>query len=452
MKNRFATYLAVLVMAFMALSCSNDGDETLSPYAYIKAFSIGDIKSSYPEFTESGEDTLVVKTISGSSLPFTINQATCEIFNKDSLPFSTDVSKVVMDMAVEGSVKIYNETDSKFESLYTTDSIDCTYPRVLRVTSLDGNYYQDYTVAVNVHKVDPERLVWKAIETPAGIAPEKAIEFNGEMLLLGKESATPCFASMPLNGVSSWAVAAMSGIPESADFATAIVFNGLLYALADGDMYASSDAVNWTCVSQGNGFVAIIGASDEGGCIWVANAGNIYRSTDGNQFDVVQALPDNFPLYGVSAMSGVMAHNKNIIRYTLVGYPTSAKDSAPQVWSILSTENRWVKYDNVGNPYPCPSLAGLTVLRYDNFLYAFGGKGVVAEEETEAFASFYVSKDNGIVWKAMGGYYQLLPKAMKGADVPFVATVDSNNYMWIITTDSNAGAWRGILNRLGFKK
>lgn len=452
MKNRFATYLAVFVMAFVALSCSNDGDEELSPYAYIKAFSIGDIKSSYPEFTENGEDTLVVKTISGSSLPFTINQTTCEIFNKDSLPFSTDVSKIVMDMSVEGSVKIYDETNSKYESLLTTDSVDCTYPRVLRVTSLDGNYYQDYTVTVNVHKVDPERLVWNGIETPVGVVPEKAIELNGEMLLLGKESGVPNFASMPLDGASSWAVAAMSGIPATADFATATVFNGLLYVLADGDLYASSDAANWACVLQGNSFVAIIGASDEDGCIWVANADSIYRSTDGNQFESVQALPDSFPLYGISAMSGVMAHNKNIVRYTLVGYPTSAKDTAPQVWSILSTENRWVKYDNVGNPYPCPLLAGLTVLRYDNFLYAFGGKGVVAEEEVEAFASFYVSKDNGIVWKAMEGYYQLLPKAIKNIDVPFVATVDSNNYMWIITTDSNAGAWRGILNRLGFKK
>lgn len=452
MKNRLAIYLSVLAMAFVALSCSYDDDEALSPYAYIKTFSLGDIKSSYPEFTEDGKDTLVVKTLSGSSFPFTINQLTGEIFNADSLPFSTNLTKIVMNMTVEGVVTIYDEATAKFEELLTTDSVDCTFPRTLKVTSLDGDYSKEYTVSVNAHKLNPDLLVWSDVETPAGIVPEKAVEFGGNMLLLGKSSAVPSFVSMPLNGASSWAPYTMTGIPATADFTTATIYKGALYTLAGGDLYMSADAVSWERVQWGNDLVAIIGASDEHGYIWLANAGNIYRSADGKTLETVEALPGNFPLYGISASSGVMVHNKNIVRYMLVGYPTSAKDTAPQVWSMLSTENGWVKYENVDNPYPCPSLAGLTVLRYDNFLYAFGGKGTVGGEQVEAFASFYISKDNGIVWKAPEGFYQLLPKALKNNDVPFVATVDSNKYMWIITADENVGAWRGIINRLGFKK
>ena len=60
--------------------------------------------------------------------------------------------------------------------------------------------------------------------------------------------------------------------------------------------------------------------------------------------------------------------------------------------------------------------------------------------------------DNGIVWKAPEGYHLLMPEELKAKDIPFVATVDSDNYMWIITADSNVGVWRGIINRLGFKK
>jgi hypothetical protein len=33
-----------------------------------------------------------------------------------------------------------------------------------------------------------------------------------------------------------------------------------------------------------------------------------------------------------------------------------------------------------------------------------------------------------------------------------VAVADSANFIWIITTDESVGAWRGIINRLGFKE
>ena len=80
MKSKLAIYLSVLAMVFAFSSCANDdGDEASSPYAYIKSFSIGDVKSSYPAFTATGKDTVIVKTISGSSYPFVINQASGEI-------------------------------------------------------------------------------------------------------------------------------------------------------------------------------------------------------------------------------------------------------------------------------------------------------------------------------------------------------------------------------------
>ena len=94
MKNRLATYLSVLVMVFVASSCSwGDDDSADSPYAYVKNFGICDIKSTYPAFTAEGKETSVVKTISGSSWKFTIDQLSGEIFNADSLPFKTDLSR-----------------------------------------------------------------------------------------------------------------------------------------------------------------------------------------------------------------------------------------------------------------------------------------------------------------------------------------------------------------------
>ena len=70
----------------------------------------------------------------------------------------------------------------------------------------------------------------------------------------------------------------------------------------------------------------------------------------------------------------------------------------------------------------------------------------------EAFASFFISKDNGVSWKRNGSFYQRLPKDVAGVDRKFAATVDSRNFMWIIAGDPNGGVWKGIINRLGFNE
>jgi hypothetical protein len=184
--------------------------------------------------------------------------------------------------------------------------------------------------------------------------------------------------------------------------------------------------------------------------MWVATANELLVTADGISYESAGALPAGSPVYGVSISSYAMNHNKGITRYILVGYATEAMDGDAVVWSRLSTESKWVEYNNVGNPYSCPSLKGLAVLRYDNFLYAFGGAGVIDGVDVKPFANFYISKDNGIVWKENTSFYQGLPKELSGSTTQFATTVDTQNYIWIACGDS-AVVWKGIINRLGFK-
>ena len=460
MKNKIAIYFSLLAMMFVAASCSNDdAEDVTSPYAYISSFSIGDIKSSYPAFTAAGKDTTIIRTISGSSFQFTIDQSAGEIYNCDSMLFKTNVSKVVLNMTVEGVATIYNTASGAYEYFTTEDSLDFTSPRNVRVTSTDGTYSKDYRISLNVHQVEPEMMVWNRVSNPISIVPQKAIEFNAAIYVFGKgyikgqDGIFPVCQSTNLTASAGWGGIEPLELPESTDFSTLHVYGGVLYVVAGGDLYSSNDAINWSPVLQGKNLLAIIGASDADGYLWVANAESIFRSADGVSFDPVSVLPNGFPLYGLSTSSYALSHNKNIIRYMVVGYTDKEMKTAPKVWSLLSNENQWVEYANVNNPYPCPSLTGITVLHYDNFLYAFGGKGTVGETAVEAFNSFYVSKDNGVVWKAPESFYQLLPKELNGNDkLSYVAFVDSDNYMWIITDDEDAGVQRGKINRLGFKK
>lgn len=454
MKNKLAIYFSVLAMVFVALSCADDNTDAGNPYAYIKSFSVGDIKSSYPAFTDTGKDTLVVKTIAGSSYSFDIDQAQGKIYNNDSLPFKTNLSKVVVDMAVEGVVMIYAEETETYEYFTLEDSLDFTKPREFRVTSLDGSYSKYYTISVNAHQVEPELMSWKRVSDKVSLNPEKAVEFNGAMYVFGRVAQTPAVVYAGIGEDTKWSQSMnLNNLPSTADFFSLHLFNGALYVVADGDLYKSTDAENWSPVLQGYGLIAIVGASETEGVMWLASSEYIYRTKDGESVeDKANALPADFPLYGVSTSSYALSHNKKIIRNMLVGYATPDMDGNPKVWSKLSNEESWVQYENVGNEYPCPALERLAVVRYDNCLYALGGNGIVGDNAIEAFCSFYISKDNGIVWKAPEGFYQQLPSELKGNNIAFATVVDSGNYMWIITSDNNVGVQRGIINRLGFKK
>lgn len=447
MKKSLAICLSML--AFVATSCFNDAEEgELSPYAILKSFSIGDLKSQYPTFTAEGLDTFETKTITGSSLSFSIDQAAGLVYNADSLPFATKVDKVVVNMGLSGYATIMNDTTGMYETFLSTDSLDFTTPRKFRVTSLDSEYHKDYTISVNVHQVEPELMVWNQAALDIVLLPQRAIEYNGEMCLFGEKDDVPVLAASPIDGTPRFSVVPLEGLPATADLATIQLFGGALYLVAADGVYTSSNAIDWSLCHACNGALAIVGASDSDGKMWVAAGNELLTTVNGVDYENAGVLPEDFPLHGVSIASYTLKHNKGIVRYMLVGYTNKAMDGVPVVWSRLSTEERWVRYE--GSAYPCPSLRGLTVVRYDDFLYAFGGAGEVQGEAVKAFSSFYISRDNGITWKAPEGFYQRMPAGLQGNDAQFAATVDSGNHMWIVCGGEKSVVWKGLINRLGF--
>lgn len=455
MKRNLATYFALFSLVFVAISCGSSDEEEyeLSPYAMLKSFGLGNIRSAYPSFTSTGEDTLVLKTVQMTAFPFTINQVTGEVYNNDSLPYATNTSKVVAKFVVNGVASIYVDSLDSYEQLLTTDSVDFTTPRKLRIYSENAEYYKDYTVRINVHQVDPEKMVWNKYPAVEGLVPVRAVELGGKMCLYGKDgNGAATVASTVLEGVPAWEVSQVSGLPADTDLSTIQLFNGALYAVAGGNVYTSADGAVWTLSASDTGAVAIVGASEEDGKLWIAGSQGVLWSEDAATFTVNEALPEGFPLYGVSLASYPLNHNKKIVRYMLVGYTAEDKSGEPAVWSKLSTEAKWTNYKNEENKYECPALEGLSVVRYDNYLYAVGGAGTVNGREVAPFNSFYISKDNGIAWKISTGFYQRIPEELVGNDAPFAVAVDSRNFIWIINSGTDGGAWKGIINRLGFEK
>ena len=106
MKLRVLNMIACLFIAACTItSCLDDENITYETNynASITSFSIKDsIITYYPSVTEAGKDTMLSKAVVGSKYPFVIDQNKGLIYNADSLPVGTDISKVVVSILADG--------------------------------------------------------------------------------------------------------------------------------------------------------------------------------------------------------------------------------------------------------------------------------------------------------------------------------------------------------------
>ena len=317
MKKNLAIYLALFSLLFVDNSCmpGDDSDVSYSPYAMLESFKLGNVRSSYPAFTDDGRDTIVEKTVDFSTVKFSINQATGEVYNVDSLPYATDVSKLVVNIGVNGSASIYVDSIAAYDYFLTTDSLDFSRPRKIRVISYDTKFRRDYVISVNVHKVEPELMKWDKSASSEELAPLRVVEFGNRMCLFGDKNGKPVVAESALDGMPLWQSAQeLVGLPAVVDLSTVQCFNGSLYVVAGDGLYVSDDAVNWSLSYAASGLRSIVAASDYDSRMWVASDDALLASSDGAVFDRMGDLPAGFPVSGVSIISSQLKHYKELIR------------------------------------------------------------------------------------------------------------------------------------------
>lgn len=451
-------------MAFVCVSCLNDDDsETVAtyPYASLTSFSIGNVSLPTASLTEEGNDTTIIKTVVGTLYPFIIDNSTSQVYNPDSLPLGCDITKVTTSINCDGIAYYYSEDTETYDIATTTDSIDFSFPRKLVVVSTDGTYAREYTVRLNVHKVNPDAMTWEALPVAEVAVPERVIAHDGKMFVYGYNTdAEPVYVCTSASGAVNWTTAVTLAFNSRPDFVSMQQFMDKLYIVDSAGAFAEShNGVEWTYVSNATelSLKTLFASSDVDGKMWaVASADDavsdsIVYTTDGVVFTSSQALPDDFPLYNISSAVYPLATNPDILRYVVIGYASQDNDATPVVWSKLSTEEQWIRLQPSGDgAFDCPSLENLTVLPYDGKLYAFGGVGMVDGTAVEAFTSFYVSPDNGLTWSQLSDENMVFPETLVGSSAPFAATVDDGKYIWIVSGGDTPVVWRGIVNRLAF--
>lgn len=461
MKIKFLTVItSLLAAAFMITSCLDDNEvETeYSSESSITSFAIKDkIETQYTEKV-NGKDTTLTFTVDGTKYPFAIDQGTRHIYNVDSLPVGTDISKVVVSIKSDG-IGIFIVAEDKDSLWNDTDSLNFEKPVQFKVMAMSGVYGPIYKAEINVHKQVPDSLQWshRGSSFDNTIQAQKAVTLGDYIYVFAQQDNGAAVTSTHINDGKTWTP--LQALPENmqnADYSSVMAWGNQLYILADNDLYCSSDGKSWSKMGTNTKFEKLIaGVHSEHNCkLYAIDTNNHFmESTDAMAWDTNGEVPANFPKNQISYTAYPLVTNKFIDRMVLMGENPIATDTTSTVWTRLTTEDSWADYPTAAyDSFYCPKLANIAMIHYNDQLYAFGGPGKSFGKDIPAFSRFYGSTDQGVTWKPVSRYVFFpteFTDLYNQADGNYSYVVDKNNFLWIIWSRSGE-VWRGRINKLGF--
>lgn len=416
MNKRFPLYsLLALMLTAIVAGCNKDDSSTF--------VSEGDFGNcSVTSFSIKKND----KVLTGlDSVFFSIDLVDARIFNADSLPKGTDVSKLVLNIGTSSASaceltyrKLGTPRDTTISYIDSPgDSINFSDgPVKLSVTSYNGQNKREYTIDVNVHKVETDTLFWaEGAKTvlPSAISPsaQKTVEFAGKVYCLTADgsSASVAVSENPYYD-NRWTVSA-AALPVSADIESFTASDAALYILdATGNLFTSTDAVNWRQTGERMTYIyggytdRILGArNDADGWKHVTYP----ASTEA-------AVPAGCPVSGTSQMITYETKWSSEPLALFVGGRDASGMITGAAWGYDGTS--WAKLSNRDIdereemtlfPYFTPRVNTSTWrVTERSALIAMGGRYESAEGEVVS-KMVYVSYDQGITWDEADSYLQL---------------------------------------------
>ena len=176
--NKSLWLSALLLLALSSCLKSNDDEEQVYYHdTALTSFKPGTMNRTMHTKSSTGEDSTYTVGVAVSTNAFTIDQQLGLVYNVDSLPSGTNVSKVVFTATTKnaGSLVLNLRTkDGQRDSLIiysSTDSIDFTKPVEFRVYNQLGTAYRKYMVDIRVHQQNGDDFHWAQVSlTPDEIA------------------------------------------------------------------------------------------------------------------------------------------------------------------------------------------------------------------------------------------------------------------------------------------
>ncbi len=487
--------IALLIGSLSSCNKKTEKEEEL----YMPASSVAVTKFSLK--SKSGSKVKV------DSVFFSIDLNHGVIFNADSLPVGTDITKLVPVITYTSSASAVTLTQSGGQTTgeidykkNPTDSVDFSGRVVLKITAEDQTTTRSYDIKVNVHKMQPDSLVWDRL----AVTPLPSRQGNPKSQKTVMYKNTSYSLINEADGTYTMSVAAdlLSGIwdktPLTLDFEpdvrTLNAASDSMYILdMAGALHASADGINWS--NTGMTWTNIIGGYGETLLGMRNEGGTLVHTFWPSEPGIVEApVSRDFPV----------AEYSNFVQFsnrwtTLpIGFMTGGRLAdgtyTDKTWGFDG--DHWA----VLSEGVTPRIAGATLVPY--YVYRKTSSSLVqtefsvwmmiggSREDGNYNRVIYVSYDNGVNWYAADTQMQL-PEHFPSlsnldgivAEWPKQASLESN---WTVTSSRglpgmarvkydvedyevywdcpyiyifggvksdgglNDEVWRGVLNRLTF--
>ena len=452
MKRKFFAFIA-LITATLSLSSCLSSDETTVEYTHdtaITAFSLGSL-DRYTK-TKAGKDTLLKANVKGSDYKFYIDQAQRLIYNVDSLPCGVRDTAILATISSKNNSPILlmdiNKTDSVAAYYSSSDSINFSKRRFIRVYSSDYSAYAQYTVTVYVHKELPYEFKWHELAQNnsklAAFSDLKAVACGDDIYVFGKTAEGTQVLKSAINDGSAWSSIMMNVNLSSDAYQSAVALEGKLYISDGGKVYASADAATWALVSSENADVKqLIGASSKNLYAYNTASGISVSKDKGVSWEQEKLDTDKayLPTQNISMNVAGVLSAKDVENVMLLGTRDKAlKDTVATTWlrtvDYANEDGQWNYLEIENNKSgKMPWLDQVITCAADTGFVALGSNG-----------KWYKSQDAGLTWKQDA--MVVLP-AKFATEGRFAFCRDKQHYYWIIR---NGYVWRGRFNIDGWSK
>lgn len=446
MKRKFFAFIA-LITATLSLSSCLSSDETTVEYTHdtaITAFSLGSL-DRYTK-TKAGKDTLLKANVTGSDYKFYIDQAQRLIYNVDSLPAGTRTAAVLATITSKNSSPILlmdiNKTDSVAAYYSSSDSINFSTSRLIRVYSSDYSAYAQYQVTVNVHKELPYEFKWHELAQNnsqlAAFSDLKAVACGDYIYVFGKTADGTKVLKSAINDGSAWSsITKKVGLSSDA-YQSAVALDGKLYIADAGKVYASADAETWTEVSKNADIKQLIGASSKYLYAYNTAAGISVSKDKGVNWKAEKLDTDKayLPKQNISMNVAGVLSAKDVENVMLLGTNDTIATTWLRTVDYANEDGQWNYLEIENNKSgKMPWLDQVITCAADTGFVALGSNG-----------KWYKSQNAGLTWKQ--DKMVVLP-AKFATEGRFAFCRDKQHYYWIIR---NGYVWRGRFNIDGWSK
>ncbi len=399
---------------------------------------LGNIPCVHKVKASDGSDSVIVVNVIGADYPMTIDHYAGRIFNADSLPYGTDVSKVAFTtLASSGTLAIrslYQEGDTLFVA---TDSTDFRTPRLVTVYAYDGLASRKYNMEVRVHQEYGDSFVWEKacenVQAFQGASFTGVLSKGEDLFVYATKNEIPVLLRASLDNSADWTETALDKTITSP-----VVLGEKFFAVSQGELIVSNDGIVWTSVATAP--TQVLSVSTVADFLVLLSKDGFYKSVDGTVWeketvDEPQYLPSSNAAI-VSMESRANASYWNV-------YAVGDAQGESVVWKhnvdLTGAETYdWNYYpDGYNNSNPCPTLTSRQLFCYDGALLQ---TGLLESGEM----GFYCSHDEGRTWRQ-----QHIPH-LANVYGECVVAIDKQNWIWVISPEG--ALLRGRFKRLGWAK